>query len=183
MTAPSVGVRRSVNLGPTSGPQRLQACVLTDLRPGTRYAISQGMLSLRLFVLSGLTFGALGGCTDDGVGIIDYERTGGFAGVRLSLHVESDGEATRRRFDGVTETFQLDPAKLADLDRQVREAKFSTLEAMYSCDCADDFLHTISVHVDGAAYTVMADDTAEYPDRLRPLVETLVSMTDVFVID
>jgi hypothetical protein len=39
-------------------------------------------------------------------------------------------------------------------------------------------LHTITVHVDGAEYTVKADDTADYPDRLKPLIDTLEGMVD-----
>lgn len=139
------------------------------------------MMSLRLLAFSGLTLGAVGACTDDGNGAIDYQRTGGFAGERRSLHVEPGGKATRIKTNGSTVITQLDPAMLAELQRKVDDARFPTLEAAYSCNCADDFLHTISAHVDGTEYTVMVDDSAVYPDRLRPLIDTLAGMTDEIV--
>jgi hypothetical protein len=142
------------------------------------------MMSLRILVVSGLTLGAVGACTNDGGGAdgtIDYTRAGGFSGARLSLHVDPDGTATRVKTDGTTVTIQYADVTLAELKRGVDDAKFPTLEAAYSCDCADDYLHTISVRVGGSDYTVMADDTAAYPDRLRPLIDTLKDLTNEII--
>jgi hypothetical protein len=135
------------------------------------------MMSLRLFVFI-VALGAVVGCADGDAGAIDYQRSGGFVGLQLGLHVEPDGKMTRRKTDGSTVTTQLEPAKLADLQNKVKGAGFPTLETAYSCQCADDFLHTISVQIDGTPYTVMVDDTATYPDRLRPLIDTLETMTE-----
>jgi hypothetical protein len=126
--------------------------------------------------------GAVAACADGEEGAIDYQRSGGFVGLQLGLHVEPDGKATRLKSDGSTVTTQLDPDTLAALKNQVKGARFPTLEAAYSCSCADDFLHTISVQVDGIPYTVMVDDTATYPDRLRTLIDTLETMTEEVVV-
>jgi hypothetical protein len=139
------------------------------------------MMSLRLCVFTSVLLGAVAACSDGSNGAIDYQRTGGFVGLQLSLRVEPDGKMTRHKSDGSTVTGQLDAATLAGLQRKVDDARFPTLEAAYSCSCADDFLHTISVQVDGTEYTVMVDDTATYPDRLRPLIDALETMTEEVV--
>jgi hypothetical protein len=113
---------------------------------------------------------ACGGGSD---GAIDYSRSGGFVGLQLGVRVEPDGKATRHNPDGSTEIEQLDPTTMAELRRKIDDARFPTLDPEYSCNCADDFLHTITVQVDGTDYTVMVDDSATYPDRLRPLIDTL----------
>ena len=142
------------------------------------------MMSLRILAISGLTLGAVGACTNGGGGpdgTIDYTRAGGFGGARLSLHVEPDGKATRVKTDGTTVITQYADVTLAELKSEIDDARFPTLEAAYSCDCDDDFLHTISVRVGGSDYTVMADDTAPYPDRLRPLIDTLEDLTSEII--
>jgi hypothetical protein len=114
------------------------------------------------------------GCANSLDGSIDYELGGGFSGIRTDLHVEPDGAFTVSRHNDGTETGQLDAAALDDLQRKVDEAQFPTLEAEYGCGgCTDDLVHTISVHVEGSKYLTRADDGASYPERLRPLIETL----------
>jgi hypothetical protein len=117
------------------------------------------------------------GCADGTVGTIDYQLSGGFTGMRTSVHIEPGGEMTRTKPNGSTDTKVLDPTQLAELHRKVDDAGFPTLEASYSCDCADDLVHTISVHIDGGTYMVIASSLAEYPDRLQPLLDALSSMT------
>jgi hypothetical protein len=132
---------------------------------------------MRPFLVScGLALLVSGGCANNDDRTIDYELTGGFAGVHASVHVDPDGELTRIKQDGSTVTGQLDAAALADLQGKVDQAQFASLEPMYDCNCADDLLHTITVHVDGARYTVAVDGTAAYPDRLKPLIDTLEAM-------
>jgi len=140
------------------------------------------MMSLRLLVFSGLTLGALGGCTDDDAGAVDYQRSGGFVGNRLSLHVDPGGKATRMAPDGKTVIDQLDATTMADLQSKIDGAQFPTLDPVYSCNCADDFLHEITVHVGGAEYTVKVDDTATFPARLQPLIDDLELLAGVVVI-
>jgi hypothetical protein len=138
-------------------------------------------MSLRLFLFTSVMLGAVAACSESVDGAIDYQRSGGFVGLQLGLHVEPDGKATRFMSDGSTVSTQLDPDTLTDLQAKVKGARFPTLEAAYSCSCADDFLHTISVQVDGIDYMVMVDDTATYPDRLKPLIDTLEVMTEEVV--
>jgi hypothetical protein len=132
----------------------------------------------RFLVSGGLALLASGGCADSGDGTIDYQLTGGFAGVHASAHIDPDGKLTRVKQDGSTVTEQLDAAALADLHTKVDQAQFATLEPTYDCNCADDVLHTITVDVDGTQYTVAADGTADYPDRLKPLIDTLEGMVE-----
>jgi hypothetical protein len=136
-----------------------------------------GKLIRRFLVLCGLVVLASGGCTDSKDGAIDYQLTGGFVGLHASVHVDPDGNLSGTKQNGSAVTGQLNAAALADLRGKVDQAQFSTLEAMYDCNCADDLLHTITVEVDGTEYTVKADGTADYPDRLKPLIDALEEMT------
>ena len=141
------------------------------------FSMAMTMTMTRRFLVScGLALLVSGGCADNDDRTIDYELTGGFAGVHASVHIDPDGKLTRIKQNGRTETGQLDAAALADLQGKVDQAQFASLEPMYDCNCADDVLHTITVKVDGARYTVAADGTAAYPDRLKPLIDTLEAM-------
>ena len=119
---------------------------------------------------------AAGGCADGKDGAIDYQLSGGFAGIRANVHIDPDGKLSGTKQNGNAVTGQLDTAALADLKGKVSQAQFSTLQPVYDCGCADDVLHTITVDVDGTEYTVMADGTADYPARLKPLIVTLEGM-------
>lgn len=133
-------------------------------------------MTLRLLLFSGVALGAIGSCADSLDGTIDYSLTGGIGGVQMTVHIDPDGEMMRRKLDGSMETTQLEPTIVSDLTRKIDQAGFPTLEPAYMC-CPDDFVHTISVHVDGAEYKVIAGDSASYPDRLRPLIDTLSMMS------
>ena len=135
------------------------------------------MTTIRLLLFSILALAAITGCTHNSDGPIDYQLGGGFSGVRTTVHIEPDGKVTRTKQNGSVDTTQLDAAALGDLQGKVGEAQFPTLEPMYGCGgCADDVVHTISVRVDGSSYTVQADGSADYPDRLRPLIDALSTM-------
>jgi hypothetical protein len=127
-------------------------------------------------VSCGLAVLASGGCADSRTGTIDYELSGGFAGVHASAHVDPDGKLTGVKQGGRAMDRQMEPGELSVLQDKVDQAQFATLEPMYDCNCADDVLHTITVDVGGTEYTVKADGTAEYPDRLKPLIQTLEAM-------
>jgi hypothetical protein len=135
------------------------------------------MTTIRLLLFSGLALVTITGCTDNFDGPIDYQLGGGFSGMHTSVHIEPDGKVTRTQRDGSVDTTQLDAVALGDLQGKVDQAQFPTLEPMYGCGgCADDIVHTISVRVDGSSYTVQADGSADYPDRLRPLIDALSTM-------
>jgi len=138
------------------------------------------MKTIQLFlVFCGFAFFAFAGCASGVDGTIDYQLSGGFSGIHTSVHIDPDGAMTRTMQDGSKRTGQLDAATLDDLDHKIDQAGFSTLDREYGClGCADDLVHVISVHVDGSQYTVKADDSANYPDRLRPLIETLRALVE-----
>ncbi|HSS03059.1 MAG TPA: hypothetical protein VLM79_38620 [Kofleriaceae bacterium] len=167
-----------------------QPCVSIARRLGMRDASSVAMTMtitipmtlkvIRRFLVScGLVVLASGGCADSKDGAIDYQLTGGFIGLHASVHIDPDGKLSGTKQNGSAVTGQLDAAALAELRGKVDQAQFSTLQPMYDCNCADDLLHTITVDVDGTEYTVKADGTADYPDRLKPLIDALEEMTSV----
>ena len=149
------------------------AMTMTMTIPMTVKALRRLLVSCGLVVLAG------GGCADGKDGAIDYQLTGGFVGLHASVHIDPDGKLSGTKQDGRAVTGQLDTAALADVQGKVDQAQFSTLQPMYNCNCADDLLHTITVDVDGTQYTVKADGTADYPDRLKPLIDTLEDMVSV----
>ena len=127
-----------------------------------------------LFSLS-LLAGAVGGCATHTDGPIDYEVTGGFTGTGdgTVLHIELDGTTVRSRPSGGTETVTLDAVTLGDLRRKIGEAQFPSLAPIYHCQCADDYVHNVSVDLDGTTYAVSADTMAPIPDRLKSVIDAL----------
>jgi hypothetical protein len=126
--------------------------------------------------------GAIAGCTDDPEdnpdGSIDYALDGGLAGPVATIHIAPSGKTTRTTPDGAKETATLAAAVVDDLERKVTEADFPTLDPMYGCNgCTDDSVHKISVQLGGISYAVTADDHASYPERLRPVIDVLCSIT------
>jgi hypothetical protein len=89
---------------------------------------------------------------------------------------------TRTIAPGPIDTAMLDSAALDDLARKIDDAQFSTLEPMYGCGgCTDDAVYTITVRIDGAPYTVRADSGSDFPDRLRPLIDTLRDISEQLI--
>ena len=135
-------------------------------------------MTLRILIPLGFLLGAAAGCADPADGPIDYEVTGGIGGVGdgTSLHVEPDGTATRTSPHKPPVTEKLDAATFGDLRRKVADARFPDLAPHYGCGgCADQFVHEISVELDGQHYKVAVDidESVSYPDGLRTLLGTL----------
>ena len=107
---------------------------------------------------------------------IEFQRTGGFAGLAQSLSIRSDGQATYEdmRADRV-ETGVLGPADLADLRALIDSASFFSQPSPQEAPCADCFNLSITVTVDGQTHTVEAIDIALDPS-LQPLVEGLAAL-------
>jgi hypothetical protein len=126
----------------------------------------------------GLVLVSVAGCAshhDEANETIDYQLSGEIGSA--SAHIDADGTFTRTRQDGSTDTGQLSAAILDDLQSEVDQAQFPTLEARYGCGgCADHPVHAITVHVHGATYTVNADDGSDYPARLQPLIDRLQAL-------
>jgi hypothetical protein len=88
---------------------------------------------------------------------IEYERSGGFAGMRFAAKVD---------------TASLPPAESDSLRRLITEAKFFNLPAMIPSAGADGFTYKVTVEEKKKRHTVEVGDSA-IPDSLRPLVERL----------
>ena len=108
-------------------------------------------------------------------GPVDYSVTGGFfgGGDGTALHVELDGTVTRHTDQQGTQTAMLDRVTLDDLRQKIVDAQFSTLMPQYHCNCADDYIDNVSVHVDASLYTVAADRLASLPGCLKTVIDTL----------
>jgi len=89
---------------------------------------------------------------------IEFTRTGGFAGMRLS-----------KSFD--TSTMPADQAD--ELCKLVESAGFFDLPAELRSKGADQFQFKVAVEKDGKAHTVEADERA-VPPALAPLVKQLM---------
>jgi hypothetical protein len=114
------------------------------------------------------------GCAHHAVGTIDYRLTDASGGIKASARIEPDGKMTRTTLEGERDVTTLAPAALADLQRKLDDAQLSTLQPVYACTaCPEHLTHTISVQIDGAAYTVRIADMADIPDRLAPLIDLL----------
>ncbi len=88
---------------------------------------------------------------------IEFTRSGGFAGTRLS-----------RTFD----TDQLPEEEKRQLDQLVDAANFFSLPQTLQSGGADRFQYKISIERDGKAHTVQADERAA-PPPLASLIKKL----------
>lgn len=87
-----------------------------------------------------------------------FERSGGFAGLRLSTSVD---------------TQTLDPAETARLEQEIEQAGFFQLPAqLQSPGGADRFEYHILIEQDARGHAVDVGEAA-LPDTLRPLVAHL----------
>jgi len=108
-------------------------------------------------------------------GPIDFNVTGGLSGNGdgTALHIELDGTTTRPKAGGGTETTVLDAMTLADLHAKIIDAQFAMLAPLYPCGCTDGYIYNTSVQIDGTQHTVAAEDLAQYPERLKVVIDTL----------
>lgn len=102
------------------------------------------------FVVSGLSWTAMR---------IEFSRTGGIAGLRTLVRLDSDALADDER---------------SEVERLVQQADFFALAAEYRSPRPDAFRYAITIEAPGQAHRVAADEMA-MPDRLRPLVAKLKS--------
>lgn len=90
---------------------------------------------------------------------IYFERTGGFAGMRMTATVNTES---------------LSPDKARELRDMVDAAAFFDLPALIAAPTleADRFRYKLTVEVEGRRHTVEMSDAA-VPDALRPLLQKL----------
>jgi hypothetical protein len=157
-------------------------------------------MALPLALLGSGLSGAVSGCANDGggqgdtceriggsvtdgatIGGIDYRVIGGFGGQGegTSLQIAPEGTFTRQTRARGLEQGRLDRTALDDLVGKARAAQFPTLCQIYPCaDCADDYVHDVSVEFDRNTYTVKASMLATPPGRLAAMIEALQAIVD-----
>jgi hypothetical protein len=92
---------------------------------------------------------------------IKFERSGGFAGIRLSAEIELDDLPDEQRREILHLLDKLDFDELPE--KQTAKPPVP-----------DEFFYTITVEGEHEAYRISAGETA-LPDPIRPLVEILES--------
>lgn len=123
---------------------------------------------LACLLIAGGSFAGCAVAAKPGV-LIEYHRSGGFAGLDERLAVTPDGKATLTR-GGRTLTFDLTPEALRDLQRIFEEAAFPTLRSRYLPDRKGNDLFEYVITCRG--HTVRTMDTA-VPESLQPVIQAL----------
>ena len=92
---------------------------------------------------------------------VQIERSGGFAGVRISRAIRSE---------------ELAPEEERELRQLVEAAGFFELPEVIRSSTAkpDDFEYRVSVELDNRSHSIQVDDSA-VPARLRPLLNLLIT--------
>lgn len=104
--------------------------------------------------------------------LVRYDKSGGIAGVQLSLTVSDRGAARAQSGrSAATTRFQLSAAQLRALQRALRDARFSTLHSRYdsSVPVADGFTESVAY----GARSVTVATGGHPPARLRSLLARL----------
>jgi len=128
-------------------------------------------MSLRTILTVVLVTAACSGDKLDGA--IDYSMSGGFAGgIATTLRIEPSGRYRLTNLDQAPREGTLDAGAFAALRARIQAANFPTLDETYEC-CPDDYVETISVELDGEVHTVQADRSADKPERLEAVLETI----------
>jgi hypothetical protein len=102
--------------------------------------------------------------------LVDYRRSGGFAGFEDRLTVSRSGVGVHTPRGGVPRVLRVSPAALADLEHALEAADFQSLEPSYlpTTPVADGFTYTIT-YLGG---TIVASDGA-VPAALEPVLTGL----------
>ncbi len=84
-----------------------------------------------------------------------FERTGGVAGIPLTVEVKSDGTVTR---DGVASTISPDQVTL--IDNVIDQLNFFGLEGVFAAPgtSADTYHYEVTVNRSGSSRTIQAED-------------------------
>ena len=109
---------------------------------------------------------------------IDFERTGGIAGLSYRLSLGSDGQAT---FEDVraqrSVAATLDASVLAELRALIDSAGFFSQAASQGPPCPDCFNLSITVTVDARMHTVQGGDIS-LDEALMPLADRLAALLE-----
>ena len=93
---------------------------------------------------------------------IEFARTGGFAGLRLSASVD---------------TQELPSEQVSAVEAMVRDADFFGLpeKLLPPAPSPDRFEYRVAISTDKKSHSIVAND-ALVPDRLRPLLDYLTTL-------
>ncbi|MGC8857037.1 MAG: protealysin inhibitor emfourin [Anaerolineae bacterium] len=115
-----------------------------------------------------------GACHPPATWQIEFQRSGGFAGLMQSLTLSSDGKMTAsdlRTHQSVSGTLQAQELEsIASLLAQNCPFEKPRGESR----CADCFLYTLKITMDGTPYQVEVNDVALSPN-MGPLIELLTA--------
>ncbi len=115
--------------------------------------------------------------TPGGGSLITYEKSGGIAGVREVLEIDSDGAARLAQNRNAPITARLSADRLAQLRAQFAATPFFNFAPEYdSHNVADDFYYTLTYTADGQTKSVRVAETGGQgltPQSLLDLIGTL----------
>jgi len=94
---------------------------------------------------------------------IKFERTGGFAGIRLAAEIEMDDLPDDQKREIIE---LLDEADFEELAEKLSDEK----------PVPDGFVYSITVEAKEKEYKVLAGESS-LPDDMQPLIEMLESLT------
>ena len=101
--------------------------------------------------------------------LLEYQRTGGIAGLDDRLVVQADGKAKLTRRDEGSE-FELTSSQISTLRQQLEESEFRSLKRIYKPETQGRDLFEYELTYRG--HTVRASDGA-IPEALRPVLDSL----------
>lgn len=114
------------------------------------------------------------------LGAVDYEVTGGPTAIGNGtwLQIAEIGLFTRHTAERGIENGLLDGLTHYGLYRKVITADLPRLCKVYSCDgCAGDYIHKLTVYLDGDPYTVQVSFRASPPEPLVALINAVRDIT------
>jgi hypothetical protein len=104
---------------------------------------------------------------------IDFELTGGIAGLAQRMRITSDGQATYEDLrDQRVEPGTISATDLAELRALIDSADFFSQPSPQGPPCPDCFNLSITVTVEGRTHTVLGGDFS-LDDALKPLADRL----------
>jgi hypothetical protein len=130
-----------------------------------------GLSLLAVALLTGvvLACGSVATPTTTSSALVEFTRTGGFAGVNDHLTINTNRQATLTQKSGPSE-FVIDQQTYDQLKQQLDQAGFASLKPDYPAQPGAADLFTYTVVYGGR--TVRAQDTA-VPASLQPAISTL----------
>ena len=118
---------------------------------------------LRMKLLSMVFAVAACGSSNQQIGEIHYQVTGGLSGTGdgTSMQIEPGGAVTRQTRAHGQEQGQLPRALLDDIVSKIKDADLPSLEMTYGCSCADDLVDELVVQIDGTGRTVAVSKSSD----------------------